>query len=217
MKRIHTFFALCTASLLLAACAGEQPAPVKKTVAPVPSAQSQQSKATAAFSDLDDEIAGRGKSIEQEGMPTKQPPQQTVTEPQFKPKPGGTVGSAPRTTTKYPIVNGYPVWFNNPYLDGYLGGVGVAKPQTRGGIGVQKRVAVALAQAEIARAIKVVVDSTLTTEKTVVDTKVAQYYKSKMDLLSRQQAEEYLQNTSVMDEWLNPDTGELFVWVVLPK
>ncbi len=125
-------------------------------------------------------------------------------------------GAAPIKTTQYPIVDGYPIWFNQPGYDDYLGGVGVAKKQS-GGYAVQRRVAITLAQADLARSIKVNVNNEYTSERLLVDKKTQSYYKEKFSTMSNQQADEYIKNPQVMDEWLDEKTGELYIWVVLPR
>jgi len=94
--------------------------------------------------------------------------------------------------------------------------VGIAK-KTRGGYPQQKRTAVAIAQANLAKQIKILVNAEVTTEKINVDTRTLQYYRSKIRSLSKQEAQAYLRNTKVMDEWIDPKTGDLYVWVVLEK
>ncbi|MDR0453390.1 MAG: LPP20 family lipoprotein [Deferribacteraceae bacterium] len=125
--------------------------------------------------------------------------------------------ASPLKGTKYPIVDGYPVWFHRPGHDGYIGGVGIAPKQKSGDRIAQRRVAVTLAQADIARSIKVNINNELTSEKYLVDSKNQSYYKEKFSSMSKQQTNDYISNPQVMDEWTNEKTGEILVWVVLPK
>lgn len=119
--------------------------------------------------------------------------------------------------TKYPFKDGYPIWFYNPHSEGYLGGVGVAAPQPRDGIAAQKRVAQINAQRELAANIKVLVNTTVETEKLNIDTATLSYYQTKISTLSRQQAEEFISKYEVLDEWINTATGEYYIWLVLTK
>jgi hypothetical protein len=130
-----------------------------------------------------------------------------------KPRPGNTVALAerPGKTTKYPILNGFPVWFSTPIYDGYFGGVGVAKPQRSGGLPAQRKVAVALAQADLARNIEVTVNSVAESERTLNNSGYAERFST----MSKQETEQLLANPTVMDEWFNEKTGELYVWVVI--
>ena len=126
-------------------------------------------------------------------------------------------GASPARGTKYPIVSGYPIWFQQPGYDGYLGGVGVAPKQKNGDRAAQRRAATTLAQADLVRSVKVNVSNELKSEKLLVDTRTQKYYKEKFDSMSRQQADEYINNPQVMDEWADEKTGEIYIWVVLPK
>ncbi len=180
----------------------------KKTVKQSPY-EVQQEKARKAFEELEEEA---DKPVEQLKLPME--------DKEIKKKPE-TVKREIKTTkrdirTKYPLKNGYPIWVYNPNYNGYLGAVGIAK-KTRGGYPQQKRTAVAIAQANLTKQIKLLVNTEVTTEKINIDTKTIQYYRSKIRSLSKQEAEAYLKNTKVMDEWIDPKTGDLYVWVVLEK
>jgi len=118
--------------------------------------------------------------------------------------------------TKYPLKNGYPIWVYNPNYGGYIGAVGIAKKDV-GGYTEQKRIAVMVAQANLAKQIKLLVNSTIYTEKILISKKDYEEYKSKLKSLSKQEAQAYLKNTVVKDEWIDPKTGDLYVWVVLEK
>lgn len=111
----------------------------------------------------------------------------------------------------------YPVWFYNPGHEGYLGAVGMAKKQERGGYAAQKRLAVTIAQAELARQIEVFVNSDLQTEKTIIDTKADQYYKAKLSSLTTQETYQLIKNAVVKDEWVDPKTENLYLWVVIDE
>lgn len=124
----------------------------------------------------------------------------------------------PLSVSKYPSQNGYPVWFYNPNYDGFLGGVGTAKKEnSQGSYSRQKRLAKMLAQAELSKQIKVVVDTELNLEQTSIDKGVVNYYRSKLNTFSKHQADQFLKNSMIQDEWMNPKTNELFVWLVLEK
>jgi hypothetical protein len=82
---------------------------------------------------------------------------------------------------------------------------------------MQKRTARALAQNDLARSVKVIVESELSLEKLSVDTQTLQYYRSKITSLSRHKAEETLSDFAVEDEWTDSRTGELYVWLVIRK
>jgi hypothetical protein len=150
--------------------------------------------------------------IQEKPRPTKEKPH-TIAE---KKRPSEiSTKKRPGSTTKYPFKDGYPIWFFNPNYDGYLGGVGVARKSNN--YATQRRIAKMLAQAELSKQIKVIVNTELNLEQTQIDRGTAQYYRSKLKTFSKHQADQYLQNPVVKDEWKNPKTGELYLWLVLEK
>lgn len=228
MKRLIVF--LIAVSMTACAVPGLQ----KKPVSPDAGVKQntigvQKQNADAAFDELDKETGGKDadepvvndvpKTVPKPIV--KEEPKPVVKEEpvvnNFVPKRNVKIGSSMRPVTKYPIENGYPVWFFTPNMDGYLGSVGVAGKQARGGISAQKRVAAALAQADLAKQIKVVVNAELTVEQTKVEASTVQYYRSKLSTLSRQKAEEYLKDFEIHDEWIDPNSNEYYVWLVLKK
>ena len=91
----------------------------------------------------------------------------------------------PLSKTKYPMKNGYPIWFYNPDYDGYLGAVGIAKKQ--GSFYQQQRVAKISAEAELAKKIKVVVNTELKLTQTKIEAGVMNYYRSRLETFSKHQ------------------------------
>jgi hypothetical protein len=208
------------ASLAFAGCMAS------KTETPKPAAhntkQVQQVRADDAFDELEKEVSGQGTGLESMEKPIHAAPSPAVeTKTPEIPKPDmqnkavykNNLGPA----TKYPMQGGFPVWFATPNMDGYIGAVGIAKQQARGGIAAQRRIAKALAQSELARTIKVIVNTEVNIEKLNVDTQTLKYYQSKVSTLSRHQAEEVLSDFEIRDEWLDQKTKELYVWLVLKK
>lgn len=119
--------------------------------------------------------------------------------------------------TKYPLKNGYPIWFYNPNYGGYIGAVGIARKTKNIGYPEQKRLAIMIAQANLSKQLKLLVNAEVYTEKLRISRKDYEEYKSKLKSLSRQESSAYLRNTVVKDEWIDPKTGDLYVWVVLEK
>ncbi|MFH1898695.1 MAG: LPP20 family lipoprotein [Candidatus Desantisbacteria bacterium] len=119
----------------------------------------------------------------------------------------------PEQPSGYPIKDHYPVWVYQPDYGGVLGAVGIAKKQEKGGSAAQKRLAVIIAQAELAKQIEVMVDTRLETEKTTIGNE----YSSKLSSLSRQETQQLIKNAVARDEWIQPETGELYVWVVIER
>ncbi len=104
----------------------------------------------------------------------------------------------------------HPAWICQP---GVLGAVGIAKKQEKGGYAAQKRLAIVIAQAELAKQIEVIVNAELQTKKTMVNND----YHSKLSSLSKQETQQLIKNAVVKEEWINPKTGELYVWVVIER
>ncbi|QAR33340.1 hypothetical protein EP073_07980 [Geovibrio thiophilus] len=210
--------AAAAASLALAGCMAS------KTEAPKPAAhntkQIQQTRADNAFNELEKEVSGQGTGLEGMEKPVQVPAPSAekapaIPKPEYANRPVDKDNLGP--VTKYPIQNGFPVWFATPNMDGYIGAVGIAKQQARGGIAAQRRTAKALAQNDLARSIRVIVNAEVNIEKLNVDTQTLKYYQSKVSTLSRHQAEEVLSDFEIRDEWLDPKTKELYVWLVLRK
>ncbi|MFH1096819.1 MAG: hypothetical protein V1749_04920 [Candidatus Desantisbacteria bacterium] len=112
-----------------------------------------------------------------------------------------------------PTKDNYPIWVYQPNYGGVLGAVGIAKKQEKGGYVAQKRLAIIIAQAEIAKQIEVMVNTELQTEKTMIN----QDYYSKFSSLSRQETQQLIKNAVVKDEWIHPETGDLYIWVVIAR
>ncbi|MFH1860903.1 MAG: hypothetical protein ABH870_07850 [bacterium] len=124
-----------------------------------------------------------------------------------------------------PTKDNYPIWVYQSNYGVVLGAVGIAKKQEKGGstsckgstpvrgYAAQKRLAIIIAQAEIAKQIEVMVNTELQTEKTMIN----QDYYSKFSSLSRQETQQLIKNAVVKDEWIQPETGDLYVWVVIER
>ncbi|MCA1933599.1 MAG: hypothetical protein LDL13_08475, partial [Calditerrivibrio sp.] len=105
-----------------------------------------------------------------------------------------------------------------PNYDGYLGAVGIARknaaPQGYAG---QKRLAKTLAMAELAKQIKLVVDTEANLERTQITNNTKAYYQSKFSTESRHKAEEIIQDAVIKDEFIDPANGDLYIWLVIEK
>jgi hypothetical protein len=117
---------------------------------------------------------------------------------------------------KQQLASAYPVWFSNPNYDGYLGAVGIAGNKT-GGYARQKRLAISIAQEELARQSGIMVESELSIEKTLIQKGLSDEYASTIKSLSKHNSREFLRNVVVKDEWVDPKTGELYLWMVIEK
>jgi len=109
----------------------------------------------------------------------------------------------------------YPAWVVNPDLPGYTGVIGAAPPQDMGGRDAQYRVAMLKARQELARMIRVQVEARTTTSIEQRGGQATQDYDSEMRLRASQALQ--LDRARVVDEWVDPETGELYIHLVTPK
>ncbi len=191
MKR--TLFWMCAGLLVLAGCVTVQ-APMPQ--APAPDYERQHRESDKAFRELE------GKR-----------------EP--APVPAPAAGTAHRASQ--PTAHGagiarggpMPIWVRDPHYDGLIGAVGIAPPQgARGGIGVQREAAIALAQAKLAEQVRVLVRTSTEIARIVHDDGKRQRYERWFHKLSVHEAEAVAQRAKVADEWMD-DQGNLYVRVVL--
>ncbi len=200
---------LLTVLLVLFSC-GQKAQSVKSA----PSKEEQIQKAQRAFEELEREATKPAKDLTlEEGRS----PQVREARPEYKKSP---VMIAKRSVpkTKYPIVDGLPVWVHNPNYGGVLGGVGIARKIPGKGYAEQKRLAKQIALADLAKQIEIIVKTELTKVEINVDTRTLQYYKKKFSSYSEQEVRAMLiKNAVVEDEWIDPETGDLYVWVVLRR
>ncbi len=172
------------------------------------SSEEQIEKARRAFEELEREAMKPAKELTlEEGKP--------IRTPEYKEAPV-KISKREAPKTKYPIVNGLPVWVSNPNYGGVLGGVGIAKRIPGKGYAEQKRLAKQIALADLAKQIELIVKTELTKVEINVDTKTLKYYRKKFSSLSEQEVRSLLiENAVIEDEWVDPRTEDLYVWVVI--
>jgi len=108
-----------------------------------------------------------------------------------------------------------PIWVRDPHYDGRIGAVGIAPPQgARGGIGVQREAAIAMAQAKLAEQLRVLVRSSTEIGRIVHDDGMRQRYERWIRKLSEHETEAVAQRAAVADEWID-DQGVLYIRLVL--
>jgi len=197
------FLALLLGTALLLSCGTK----TAKTPSPSPSKEEQLRRAEEAFRELEREA---GKPPEE--LTLEEP---NLPERKYRKQPRKLAKrEAPRT--KYPMVNGMPVWVSNPNYGGVLGGVGVAKRIKGKGYAEQKRLAKQIALADLAKQIEIIVKTELTKVEINIDTRQLEYYKKKFSSYSEQEVRSMLiRNAVIEDEWIDPRTGELYIWVVI--
>jgi hypothetical protein len=126
----------------------------------------------------------------------------------------GCAGASPKAAGEH-VAAGAPAWVLNPDKPGYVSVVGSAPKQDWGGRAAQYRVAEMKARQELAQMVRVQVESAnrYATEERAgkvsrsadVETKL----QSSVDLS--------LESARVIEEWTDPQSGELYIWLVTPR
>lgn len=135
---------------------------------------------------------------------------------------GKTTGSQPGhgIISRQQKLADYPKWVANPAINGCLGAVGVAKKQS-GKARTQKWVAEKMAMAELSRQFEVLVTAVCKSKKKMqFSEEVLENYEERFDCTSMQKSEHlfsfYNLNPVIKESWVDPETGQMYVWVVLP-
>jgi len=185
------------------------------------SAKAQQAMAKAAEAEMEADIARGEPSLTMPKKPIVKREPVVAEAPDVKkqiiPEKRVNKLKSLKPVTKYPLKDGLPVWFYTPVYDGYIGSVGIAPRQTRGGMTAQKRVARMQAQKGLAKRINVLVKSELTVETTGVDTATVQHYRQKVTSLTREEADQFLTGFMVKDQFYDEKTKEYYIWMVLRR
>jgi hypothetical protein len=124
----------------------------------------------------------------------------------------GGEGPAPKNEQVKMLPQHLPGWVLSPRIKGYLSGVGHARPQ-KANPAYQRRVAMMQARAAIGRAIEVYVQTELTTEKTCI----GEACRSEMRSRSRHLSEQLIGEATVKNEWIDPETGILYIRLIVKK
>ncbi len=197
-------FVLFAVSLFLYSCASK---PKEGAKPPPPTKEQQLQKARSAFSELEKESGKSAKDLTLE--------EPSVSQRKYRKR---TTAYAKRETpkSKYPMKDGFPVWVSNPNYGGVLGGVGIAKKIPGKGYAEQRRLAKNIALADLAKQVEIIVKTELSKIEINIDTKSLQEYKKRFSSYSEQEVRAMLiRNAVIEDEWVDPKTGELYVWVVI--
>jgi hypothetical protein len=124
----------------------------------------------------------------------------------------GCVSNSVKTGTN--TGSNLPDWFYNPHYKGYMGITSSAPVQKMGGIEGQRRVALLKARAELARMQNVQVEARSKTFREVSKQGVKFNYEDYKKLSTAQGLDLY--NVSIKDEWIDTNTGELYLWLIYP-
>ena len=108
-----------------------------------------------------------------------------------------------------------PAWILNPNKPGYQSVVGAAPKQDWGGRETQYRVALMKARQELAQMVRLRVESTNRSQIKERAGKVS----PDSDIETRLQSSVgiSLDEARVIEEWVDPQSGELYLWLVTPN
>ncbi|MDO8262261.1 MAG: LPP20 family lipoprotein [Gallionella sp.] len=110
---------------------------------------------------------------------------------------------------------GLPAWILNPDKPGYQGVVGSAPKQDWGGREAQYRVALMKARQELAQMVRVQVEST--TRYQIEDRAGKVSRDADFEAKLQSSVALSLEQARVIEEWVDPQSGELYLWLVTPK
>lgn len=127
---------------------------------------------------------------------------------------GGCTGSGPKAGSET-LGSGVPSWVLNPDKAGFVSVVGSAPKQDWGGHAAQYRVAEMKARQELAQMVRVQVESS--SKFSVEENSGEVTHSSEIETKLRSNTEINLEEARVVEEWTDPQTGELYLWLVIPK
>ena len=124
--------------------------------------------------------------------------------------------TAAEIKTKYPVVDGYPVWVKTPSVCGYsVTAVGAAA--FHGDAYQQKRAAMMQAQAEIAKIINVKIDNEITSKRYSYNLHGEHSDFNEVKSYSRQRSSELLNSLIEVDQWINPENGDYYILLAVDE
>lgn len=109
----------------------------------------------------------------------------------------------------------YPSWVLNPEKPGHISVVASAPKQDFGGNQAQYRVALIKARQELAQMVRVQVESS--SEARIEDRSGKATHSYEQQDRLRSQASMRLDKAQVIEEWTDPKTGDLYIWLVTPQ
>ena len=120
------------------------------------------------------------------------------------------------TPQGYLLENGIPVWVLKTNMTGKLGGVGIVTQTSAPTLQERKELAQILAENEISEQISILVKEVCTLKRSLqFSNDIIQEYRHKINCQSIHQANVWLDSTQMMDQWIHPETGDLYIWVIL--
>lgn len=111
-------------------------------------------------------------------------------------------------------IPGAPAWVLNPDKPGYISVVGSAPKQDWGGHAAQFRVAEMKARQELAQQVRVQVEST--SRYKTEDRSGSVSRSGDVETRLQSSVDLILEKARVVEEWTDPRSGELYIWLVTP-
>lgn len=108
-----------------------------------------------------------------------------------------------------------PDWILNPDKPGYKSVVGSASKQDWGGRDAQYRVALMKARQELAQMIRVRVESTA--QSRIEDRGGKINHDADVEIKLQSSEGLQLDDVLVIEEWVDPQSGELYLWLAIPQ
>lgn len=108
-----------------------------------------------------------------------------------------------------------PLWVLSPDKPGYLSVVGSAPKQDWGGRAAQYRVAEMKARQELAQMVRVQVEST--TQYKVEERAGKVSHDANIETRLQSSVNLSLEKARIIEEWVDPKSGELYLWLVTPR
>jgi uncharacterized protein YceK len=112
-------------------------------------------------------------------------------------------------------IPGAPAWVMNPDKPGYTSIVASAPKQDWGGHAAQYRVAQMKARQELAQQVRVQVESVNRTK--TEDRSGAVSRSGDVETRLQSSVDLILESARVIEEWTDPQSGELYIWLVTPN
>lgn len=107
-----------------------------------------------------------------------------------------------------------PAWIANPDKPGFQSVVGSAPKQSWGGHAAQYRVAEMKARQELAQMARLQVEST---NRVLIEDRAGKVIRNAdVETRLRSSVELDLEAARVIEEWTDPQNGELYIWMVVP-
>ncbi len=127
----------------------------------------------------------------------------------------GCTGTGAKVVAGARAVEGAPAWVLNPDKAGYVSVVGSAPRQDWGGHAAQYRVAEMKARQELAQMLRVRVEST---NRYATEDHAGKVGRSaELETKLQSSVDLSLAAARVAEEWTDPQSGELYIWLVTPN